>query len=116
MVIGEHEKITKAVLQDAKRGQLSTVKYLYEMTGVYPTPSEDPEMQVEDDSLAKTLLDRMNIPIGNMPARDGEGNVVQTPAKEIESEAAKAHAGSDGVREVEKPGDDVTSSGCHHIT
>ena len=36
MVELEMENIGRAVLEEAKRGQLATVKYLFEVSGVYP--------------------------------------------------------------------------------
>ena len=54
-------EMVKAVIEKGKKGLLPNVKYLFEMAGVYPLApvSEGTE---EEDSLAKTLLERLNIP------------------------------------------------------
>jgi len=55
--------ITEAVMDQAMHGELGPAKYLFEMAGVYP-PSTDGDVSStkEEESLAKTLLDRLNIP------------------------------------------------------
>jgi hypothetical protein len=62
MVGADAKKITKAVVDEALKGQLATVKYLFEMAGVYPASAvADPAMP-EQDALARTLLHRMGLP------------------------------------------------------
>jgi len=43
------------------KGQLAQVKYLFEVTGLFPK-TEETEAQPEGDSLAKTLLTHMGFP------------------------------------------------------
>lgn len=54
--------ITKAVMLQATQGQLAPAKYLLEMAGVYPLSTDENQTSKDEDSLAETLLDRLNIP------------------------------------------------------
>jgi len=54
--------ITKAVMLQATQGQLAPAKYLLEMAGVYPLSTDGSQTSKEEDCLAQTLLDRLNIP------------------------------------------------------
>lgn len=60
-IIGsEATEIAVAVVGEAKKGQLTTAKYLFEVAGVYPKPAEG-ETSTEDDeeSFAKILVERL---------------------------------------------------------
>lgn len=63
MVHQEAAEMAKAVIGEGKKGQLAPFKYLFEMSGVFPVTSESKEGTPEEDSLAKTLLTRLNIPL-----------------------------------------------------
>jgi hypothetical protein len=63
MVQQEASTMAQAVIDDAKKGQLPSVKYLFEVMGVFPATTESKEGTPEEDSLAKTLLTRLNIPL-----------------------------------------------------
>jgi hypothetical protein len=52
--------ITKAVMGHAMHGELAPAKYLLEMAGVYPKATDGSQTTSEEDSLAKTLMDRLN--------------------------------------------------------
>ena len=54
--------ITKAVMLQATQGQLAPAKYSLEMAGVYPLSTDENQTSKDEDSLAVTLLDRLNIP------------------------------------------------------
>jgi hypothetical protein len=56
-------EMAQAVIAEGKKGQLATVKYLFEMSGVFPPPTDKPEGTPEEDCLARTLLTRLNIPL-----------------------------------------------------
>jgi len=99
MVTDEFQEITQAAVDDAKKGQLATLKYLFEMTGVYPASTDDSGVKPEDDTLARTLLERLNIPFGPLPAHgDDEESVKTAPAvkenaqKDLPSEDADSKA------------------------
>jgi hypothetical protein len=74
MVKSGARDITEAVMGEAKRGELAPAKYLFEMAGVYPPVTDGSQATPEEDSLARTLLDRIN------PA----------PARKVESEEEAA--------------------------
>jgi hypothetical protein len=60
MVKAGAKQITKAVMGHATNGELAQAKYLFEMAGIFPKPTEGDEATPEEDCLAKTLLDRIN--------------------------------------------------------
>jgi hypothetical protein len=62
MVKSGARKITAAVMVQALQGDLAPAKYLLEMAGVYPPATDGTQATVEEDCLAKTLLDRLNAP------------------------------------------------------
>lgn len=74
--------ITKAVIDQAMHGELAPAKYLFEVAGVYP-PSTDGSLSTsEEDSLAKTLLDRLNIPDKPVVAdQEDDEEIVIAPAQ-----------------------------------
>jgi hypothetical protein len=64
MVGAELENIARAVVDEAKRGQLATVKYLFELSGVYPLATEHSQDRPEEgETLARMLLTRLGIPL-----------------------------------------------------
>jgi hypothetical protein len=46
---------------EAKKGQLAPTKYLLELAGVFPSNTDGSAATDEEDCLAKTLLQRLNI-------------------------------------------------------
>jgi hypothetical protein len=64
-VIGENEKgeVPKDLL-------LATVKYLFEVAAIYPPQADQDAATADEDCLARTLLNRLNIP--DVPIRRDE--------------------------------------------
>jgi hypothetical protein len=62
MVDWEAAVMVQAVIDEGKKGQLATVKYLLEMAEIYPASTDGSQASAEEDSLAKTLLHRLNLP------------------------------------------------------
>jgi hypothetical protein len=62
LVKSHAEKMAEAVIEEGEKGQLAPVKYLFEMAHIFPPPADGSESASEEDSLAKTLLDRLNVP------------------------------------------------------
>ncbi len=62
MVDWEAAVMVRAVIDEGKKGQLATVKYLLEMAEIYPASTDGSQASAEEDSLAKTLLHRLNLP------------------------------------------------------
>jgi hypothetical protein len=98
-VIGENEEgeVPKDLL-------LATVKYLFEVASIYPPQSDQDQASADEDCLAKTLLQRLNIP--DEPIRrdeDEESKAAASEAKgdtKVTSEDAEENAGvSEGGEE-----------------
>jgi hypothetical protein len=62
MVKSEAGEMAGAVIGEGKKGQLATVKYLFEMAKIFPPSTDGSQATTEEDSLAKTLLHRLNLP------------------------------------------------------
>jgi hypothetical protein len=80
MVESEATVMARAVIDEGKKGQLATVKYLFEMAEIYPASTDGSQATADEDSLAKTLLRRLNLPEEPI-VRDDEGDEVK-PADE----------------------------------
>jgi hypothetical protein len=73
--------------------QLATVKYMFEVAAIYPPQADQDAATADEDCLAKTLLNRLNIP--DVPIRRDED--------EVEVSEEKAAAGeSEGKDSVVK--------------
>jgi hypothetical protein len=55
-------KIAIAVADKAGHGELAPAKFLFEVAHIYPQALEEAVPTENEESLAKTLLDRLNIP------------------------------------------------------
>jgi hypothetical protein len=62
MVGSEATTMAQAVIDEGKKGQLATVKYLFEMAEIYPESTDGSQATVDEDCLARTLLHRLNLP------------------------------------------------------
>jgi hypothetical protein len=62
LVEANADKLAGAVIGEGMKGQVSPVKYLFEMAHIYPQPPAASAPTKDEDSLAETLLDRLNIP------------------------------------------------------
>ena len=65
-VRGQALDITSALVEEAKKGELAPVKFLFEMIGLYPASAgpanEDEEAADEGNDFAKALLQRLALP------------------------------------------------------
>jgi hypothetical protein len=102
MVEEQAATMAQAVINKGKTGQLATVKYLFEVAGVFPPTNESKEGTPEEDSLAKTLLTRLNIPLEPIKHDEDEdeeplelGQPVKTEGDDSD-ESGKTDAKSDG--------------------
>ena len=76
-----------AVISVGEQGQLAPVKYLFEMAHIYPEPMDGSESTREEDCLAKTLLERLDLPTEPI-GRDEDDELMVIPARvgqELES-------------------------------
>jgi hypothetical protein len=62
LVEAQADKLAEAVIGEGMKGQVSPVKYLFEMAHIYPQPPAAIAPTKDEDSLAETLLDRLKIP------------------------------------------------------
>jgi hypothetical protein len=62
LVEAQADKLAEAVIGEGMKGQVSPVKYLFEMAHIYPQPPAAIAPSKDEDSLAETLLDRLKIP------------------------------------------------------
>jgi hypothetical protein len=97
MVDWEAAVMVQAVIDEGKKGQLATVKYLLEMAEIYPASTDGSQASAEEDSLARTLLHRLNLP---------EEPIVRDEEDEPESEErTAAELAKDGGAERESDGE-----------
>jgi hypothetical protein len=85
MVESEATVMARAVIDEGKKGQLATVKYLFEMAEIYPASTDGSQATADEDSLAKTLLRRLNIPEEPI-VRDDEDEVKPAAEKPTEEQ------------------------------
>jgi hypothetical protein len=72
-------EIAEAVVEEALKGQLAPAKYLWEMSGIYPSLGEgDTSLAEYEESLAETLMKRLGIPYTPYGA---EEQIVEEPVK-----------------------------------
>jgi hypothetical protein len=84
------KRITKAVMDQAMTGQLAPAKYLFEMAEIYPQATDGSYSTVDEESLAATLLRRLDMPDEPIP-RDEEdapqaGAAAEKPAVKLVEE------------------------------
>src|SRR3979411_1314410 len=82
MVESEMTNITHAVVEEAKKGQLATVKYLFEVSGVYPSATEQSQGKPEEgETLARMFMTWFGLPLEPATSPDDEWPVkAPTPA------------------------------------
>lgn len=92
--------MAEAVVEEAMKGQLAPTKYLWEVAGVYPLANDGSTSTTEEDSLAKTLLDRLNLPTEPIKLDDeDEAATVVIPAKKALPEGEETAAAAGGESE-----------------
>jgi hypothetical protein len=95
LVEAEAEELAAAVIGEGMKGQLSPVKFLFEMAHIFPPPTDDSLMSKDEDSLAETLLDRLNIPKrplvhDELQKEEDEDVVVIQPKKDASEESQES--------------------------
>jgi hypothetical protein len=114
MVELEMKSIGHAVVEEAKKGQLATVKYLFEVSGVYPAATEPSQAKPEEgETLARLLLTRLGLPLEPAISPDDEAPPRNPPsagqrmvkAKDGDSaENPPAETGAKAEREADECG------------
>ena len=77
-VSGKAFGIVKFATEGAERGDLSTMKYLFEMIGLFPVAADSEAGAEEEPGLARLVLDQLNLV--NAPALPEEESVIPEPA------------------------------------
>src|SRR5579871_4536883 len=63
MVKDNAPELVEAVVEEGAKGQVSPVKFLLELAGIFPVPEAEVNApDKREESLAETLLDRLGIP------------------------------------------------------
>jgi hypothetical protein len=93
-IVGEAAgEIANAVVAEAKKGQLTTAKYLFEAAGIYPTPEGgDIVDNPDDDTFAQRIVRRLGLPEGPLPKNDDDDDAPTIPAVSVAAEAAKVES------------------------
>lgn len=86
IVRGEATDMAKAVVVEALKGQLAHMKYLFEVSGLYPV-NLGTEAKPGEDSLALALMKRMGLPVQPAISQDDDingkqGSEARTPESE----------------------------------
>lgn len=87
LVQSEAVDMAKSVIGEGKKGQLATVKYLYEVASIFPAAPGGEQATEEEDCLAKLLLAKIE------PAKKAEVVVEEEQAAGEENEAVPESAG-----------------------
>jgi hypothetical protein len=96
IVGNEAADMAQAVVDEALKGQLAPVRYLFEVAGLYPVAGEAAEARPEEDSLARTLLRRLGLPEDPVIVREDESTILALPApRTTESEGSTSPAQKD---------------------
>jgi hypothetical protein len=119
MVTNSAKAIANQVIEDAKSGQLASVKYLFEVAGLYPA-TEETAAALPEHSLAHTLLRRMGLPTepvirdeDQVPAalsgtaREAGQKPASAGLEELENEDVQAAGGAESDGEDQKNGKDT---------
>ena len=103
MIKAEAEELADAVIEEGKKGQLPTVRYLFEVADIHPPIVQETKPAEKEESLAETLLKSLNVPtdpvIHEMYER-GEDVVIippnagRTPDEEEKKDAEMAATGA----------------------
>jgi hypothetical protein len=104
MVDSQATTMAQAVIDEGKKGQLATVKYLFEVAEIYPPSTDGSHATTNDDSLAQTLMRRLNLP-DEPVGRDEED------APKAASSAEEPAAKPAGENEQKEPGSEPECGG-----
>ncbi len=95
----EAMNMTEAVMEEAMKGLVAPTKFLFEVAGVFPPVMDGEQATQEEDCLAKTLLERLNIPKKPAPEEDEEPAGTVDGVEEEKSEISEK-AGDEGEAAV----------------
>jgi hypothetical protein len=99
--------LARAVVETGRTGQLAPVKYLFEVTGLYPA-SESSETKPDQESLAHTLMRNLKLPESPVVDEDDEDAGPATPSAPVQG------AGDQGPAKQEGSADSGTGGDAEH--
>jgi hypothetical protein len=93
IVKAEAALMTQAVVDEAKKGQLAPVRYLFDMANIFPGQT-DPQKAPEEsaDCLAEILLSKIEAPA--KPEKEGEDELEDPESETDDAEKKPAVAGA----------------------
>jgi len=96
-LVEEHAgKMAEAVIGEGEKGQLAPVKYLFEVAHIFPPMTDGSQATKDEECLAKTLLDRLDLPDKPVVRDDEDEDVVVIPAKRVAELEGNTQRGSEG--------------------
>jgi hypothetical protein len=99
MVESVAKVMAQAVIDVGKQGQLATVKYLFEVAKIFPEATDGSQASAEEDCLARTLLNRLDLP--EEPIGRDEEDERKPPIPVVNSGAKAAEkADEDAVKDA----------------
>jgi hypothetical protein len=107
MVESHANKMTKAVIDEGEKGQLATVKYLFEMAAIFPASTDGSQATEDEDCLARTLLTRLDLPTEPV-GRDEEDEPLRTAKPATASGKDAGEKESDKQSIEQKSSEDAT--------
>ena len=109
-LVGTHAtKMTKAVISQGETGQLAPLKYLLEMANIFPQATDGSQTTTEEESLAQTLLRRLQIPLTPVAADEYEKECEEpSEIAEKTTEEKQASAGDESVELRDKKSAEVS--------
>ena len=109
-IVKKHaNEMAGAVIGEGEKGQLATVKYLWEVAGIYPPLTDGSEATEHEESLAQTLLRRLNVPESPVVADQYDEDTMVIPAQVAEmkqtADDSETETESKKVEEAEEAGE-----------
>jgi len=104
LVGSQAETMAQAVIDEGKKGQVSPVKYLFEMAKIFPPSADGEQATTNEECLAQTLLRRMNLPEEPIKRDEDDEPKAATAATKPAVKAA-----DEGESEAETKGGDSES-------
>jgi hypothetical protein len=113
MVKSKAMAMTKSVIGETQKGvtkdlQLATVKYLFEVAAIYPPQADQDAATADEDCLAKTLLNRLNIPDEPI-RRDEDEDAVSAEKASAKVAVGESEERDSGVTETEDSNESAQS-------
>jgi hypothetical protein len=106
-VKAQAEAMADAVIGEGKKGQLATVKYLFEVAKIFPEATDGSQATAEEESLAKTLLRRLDLPDEPVVRDEEDPPKAVTPAEKAAPKPAEQEEDSGAAPEESESKDSV---------